>query len=660
MSFEKFRDALDESFTRLLAKGSLFLVDEPKARLWETYLESFSDTELTPDGSKTQRQDVNCQCCQRFIKAFGGLVHLREDGTFESWWDVVVDPYYQEAADNMRDLVITSRIREPFYAAKQKGAKEAGGYYHIHSEVPTTERRVINQNLNQFRVNRDLIKKMATYPISCYERAVELAPTVNRGEEHLESLQKGLAFRQEYEAATDKKTFILLNAHRGICGFINSAAGSFVKDLAAAAALEISVNNQRDAALIANAEESAKRMFESKIRAEVYQVVKAAPVNRQQAISFREELAPYLDFFTRRFATSKDVPFEVITWKFNPEKQAASPFDLIPVIEKRIKRERMKPIKVSLKEFIKTHLPHSEKVEVLLEPSISNNLVSLITGGEPTILKWDNPYTWSYAGGLAASSTTQKVKDAGGSVDGRLRASLAWDIQGTPGYTDLDLRCKYPGGLIFYGDKVHRTGNLNVDANGGGNRMERPVENILFKSLLNGSYEFEVINFEQRASRGDLLVEIWIDNTDCYSFTSPMLSHKGSMKLPLIKVENGKLYLVGDHKPGQGRDMELWGLPCDQFYPVHMIIPSPDNWGREEVAQYFFFIEGLNNDGPKAIIAEMIDPTIRKNHKKALELMARNLEIKPSIDQLSGVGISTSITASIIIRKDGIIYEVTN
>jgi len=139
---------------------------------------------------------------------------------------------------------------------------------------------------------------------------------------------------------------------------------------------------------------------------------------------------------------------------------------------------------LGIEDFIEKVLPTSKNIEVFLESRHEKNLVSLITSIDPTstnLFKWDNHFSWSYNGELADSLIKERVKKAGGSIEGDLCCRLAWY-----NYDDLDFHMKEPDGFeIYYGDKVSICGGgrLDVDMNAGSGNTREPVENIFYRSI---------------------------------------------------------------------------------------------------------------------------------------------------------------------------------
>lgn len=141
-------------------------------------------------------------------------------------------------------------------------------------------------------------------------------------------------------------------------------------------------------------------------------------------------------------------------------------------------------------------------IEVLMESRLSNNLVTLtapVNKDAKNLFKWPNNFAWTYNGGVA-DSIKEKVRAAGGQTEGFLRCSLAWS-----NYDDLDLHVVEPNNLeIYYSNRIGRSGGkLDVDENAGYGKTRKPVENIIWvneRKMLEGKYVVYVNNFHCRES----------------------------------------------------------------------------------------------------------------------------------------------------------------
>ena len=101
---------------------------------------------------------------------------------------------------------------------------------------------------------------------------------------------------------------------------------------------------------------------------------------------------------------------------------------------------------VDIETFIKDILPKSDSIELMLENRHVNNMMSLIAPQNPdskNIFKWNNNFSWAYNGEVA-DSIKERVKRAGGNVDGVLRCSLSWFNT-----DDLDIHVKEPSGKPY-------------------------------------------------------------------------------------------------------------------------------------------------------------------------------------------------------------------
>ena len=90
------------------------------------------------------------------------------------------------------------------------------------------------------------------------------------------------------------------------------------------------------------------------------------------------------------------------------------------------------------------------------------SLISPENVGSKNIFKWGNNFSWTYNGEVT-DSIKDRVKKAGGNVEGVLRCSLSWF-----NHDDLDIHVIEPdGNNIYYNNKKNfdTTGKLDVDMN---------------------------------------------------------------------------------------------------------------------------------------------------------------------------------------------------
>ena len=94
--------------------------------------------------------------------------------------------------------------------------------------------------------------------------------------------------------------------------------------------------------------------------------------------------------------------------------------------------------------------------------------------------------------GIDAEMAT-RVISAGGQIDDvDIRCTLSWNT-----CDDLDIHCIGPDGHIYYGQDRQGDGWLDVDANAGGARTRKPVENIRYPRgrAKKGTYQFFVQHY---------------------------------------------------------------------------------------------------------------------------------------------------------------------
>jgi hypothetical protein len=303
----------------------------------------------------------------------------------------------------------------------------------------------------------------------------------------------------------------------------------------------------------------------------------------------------------------------------------------------------------------------------MLENSHQNNLVSLIAPVDPSsgnMFKWDNKFSWSYAGNMA-DSIKERVKAAGGNVSGDVCCRLAWF-----NHDDLDLHMIEPDGYeIYFGTRLRKSpggGALDVDMNAGRGTTRTPVENIFYESvskMKEGKYRLFVHNFAKREST-DVGFQVEFD----FKGTTYTFVHKGAVadKKSVTVVEfnysreNGITILKS--LPSTMKSKEIWGLNTLTYVPVNAIMLSPNYWDEKGVGNkhYFFMLDGCVNDGSaRGFFNEFLKEELNK-HRKVFEIVGSKMTTKESNDQLSGVGFSSTQKNSVMLRVKGSFTRVIN
>jgi len=329
----------------------------------------------------------------------------------------------------------------------------------------------------------------------------------------------------------------------------------------------------------------------------------------------------------------------------------------IPVSPKNLKNVQ----EISLDKFLSDEVPKADLISILFEKSKENNLVSLIASVDneaPSLFKWeDNAFSWSYNNGVA-DSIKEKVKKAGGKIDGKLRISLAWD-----GYTDLDLNLREPvgGTTIYYGNKRSFTGGqLDVDANGGRATTKEPVENIIYShdsKLREGVYKVQVHNFDNRELTKGFTVEIEFGG-EIYTFATDKIIQDGEwIKIAEFTYSNdsGITFISGDASSSQVQSTKIWEIDTNKFQKVNMIMYSPNYWDGTEIGNkhLFFILDKCRNSKANGFYGEFLKEDLYKNHKRVFEMLTHKLEVEDDgQEQLSGLGFSLSSNPTFYVKVE--------
>ncbi|AUR92199.1 coil containing protein [Vibrio phage 1.170.O._10N.261.52.C3] len=658
--FVKFRTVIQKQFDRMAKNGNLFVSSVTKDEIWDTYLSSF------PEGTNPmfrERTEHDCQCCKQFIRKVGRVMGKDSTGNLVSIWDIKVDNYYQEVADQLSNLNHNSKISGIFvhnepeigklesYEELEDGTVHTWQHFHLVIPVGVYIRGSLGEAKGAAQTNCKVLKR------SLEELSPEAIETVSdlitgnaiyRGQEHKSTVDLLQRVQREYKEANDKDLYLWDKAVelKGVCAFRNTVIGSLIVDLSEGTDLEVAV-----------------KKFEDKVAPHNYKRSKAlvTPRMKEDAKKKAKELGiePSL---VRRHATKEDISVNDVLFADSSVKpfMEDSVFDVVKPTKTGVSKAMDKVQEVSVSKFLKDILPKADSIEVLLENKHEKNLMSLIApvnGCAPCIMKWGNNFSWSYNGDVA-DSMKDRVKAAGGKVDGDLRFSIQWN-DNSDNENDLDAHCIEPdGNVIYYSNKVSRNtlGNLDIDIMNPYGKVA--VENITYPSrsrMHEGVYTFQIHNFSERGGR-NWSAEVEFEG-NIFSF-----SHEGGMKnnekITVAKVEYTKKggFKLLSSLPSNQSSKEVWGLDTKDFHKVDMVMNSPNHWDNSQKTgneHLFFVLQGCKNpDDVRGFYNEYLIQDLVP-HRKVFEVLASNLKASYSEDQLSGLGFSSTQKNEVTLRVKG-------
>ena len=318
---------------------------------------------------------------------------------------------------------------------------------------------------------------------------------------------------------------------------------------------------------------------------------------------------------------------------------------------------------ISIEDFIKNVLPTATSVEALLENRHASNMVSLIAPAEkqsPSMFKWNNGFSWAYAGNITDSNIRENVKMAGGKVDGVLRFSIQWnDEDYCP--NDYDAHCKLPtGNEIYYGCKRDAYSGCALDVDIIDPRRGIPaVENIVWPSkerIRKGTYLMYVHCYTNRRGTTGFKAEIEFDGT-IHSFEyNKALRQDEIVKVAEITYDPATGFSIRPLIPDTVSARDIWGVKSNQFVPVSVIMFSPNYWDEQDGIghrHYFFMLKDcVNPERPNGFYNEFLKPELEQ-HRRVFEALGSKAAVQDVENQLSGLGFSATKRNSLLVKVKG-------
>ena len=651
--FHKAKTLVETRYNAMLESGRLLLqVDVDKDEIWKTYSEGFTDPDL-----KAEHQ---CSACRNFIKSVGGLVTVDDNLEMTTLWDFrgLPDiPAVYLLPFELLDRYVRSRpIGGLFYhsertagADKSLDSKRDIVWQHFFAKIPPRAHNVDNKIGRQSAELRDsknvLLRSITEITPEAIQTVRDLIAqnSLYRGAEYTVIVEQLHAAQLQYQSLLEgeRDAWAWRSAHRmgpALSRARNTAIGTLLVDL--------SEGRELDAAVSA---------YEHVVAPSNYKRPTALVTPKMvQAAKTRLEELGLLSALDRRRLDDRDLTAAQALYVHRPVKVSSDVFSQLTNEQPVSVKSLGKVEEISIKDFVTKVLPTAKDIRVLVERSHLGNFVTLTGAQDPeakNLMKWDNSFGWSYSGGVA-DSIKEKVKAAGGKVDGWMRVSLAWN-----NFDDLDLHFKSAIDHVYYAHKRSSQAWLDVDMNAGIGQTREPVENITCdKQLATGHYEIGVHQFARREDKDagyTLEVEV---NGEVHTFGSAKSPNSKGMDVVKMQVwPDGNVTFEGGKLTWAAGGVTKWGVKTGQFARVRAITLSPNHWTKPVGNKHWFFIiEGCISDEPtRPFYNEFLTEELAKD-RKTTEALAGKITVAPAQGaELSGLGFSDTLRNHVYVEVNG-------
>lgn len=656
--FSQLKQAIQANYESLVKDNpNIFYKDVDRDKIWDVYLNAYP--------SET-RQEHNCNNCKSFLRQYSGITFIVGYKPV-SIWDIdtdLIDEEYRTSIIAVKDYITSLPITNVFLTETKKIGTASNidrikntTWEHLSlnlGNIQTTDIKDIDSKKGLTRTAKEVLKRaLEELTSDAIENVIELIAqnSIYRGREFEGAVTGFNFFKAQYdELSNDEKDCFAWSvslSNPNVTGIRNSAIGTLLVNLSEGMDLDTAVRKYESVVAPANYKRPTSLITPKMIEAAKEKI---------------NELG-YLDSLYRRHAVATDLNVNDIL--FTDRSWGIS--DVFGELAKDtlVNPKTLSKVEgVSITDFIEKILPTIKSVDVLLENRHLSNLVTLLTAEHPNALsmfKWSNQFSWDYTGGIA-DSMKERVKAAGGNVDGVLRFSIQWNDEDTKASVDFDAHAYEPGGAHIYYSSGYRkdqgnvktgmTGQLDVD-------MIRPsdigVENISWTDISkmnDGDYKFVIHNYDGGRTTG-FKAQIEADG-EIHDFYYP--THvNGYLDVATVTLKEG----VFTVKPALDSNTKIsakqkWGVKTNQFTKVSTIMLSPNHWQQQVGNKHFFFIlDGcVTDETVRPFFNEFLKQDLN-DHRKVFEVMAGKLKVPKSTNQLSGIGFSETQDNSLIVQVTG-------
>jgi hypothetical protein len=649
----------------------LFASNATKDELWDVYIMKL--TALGHNEIYRERGEHDCQCCKAFIRKVGNIVAIK-DGQLVSIWDEInTGTYYDDLAATMSALVKNAGIRSIFLSDTEKVGTDSNveimddGNTHVWEHFYLELNPALHVETNGDR-RRHIVGRAgnhyASLKLSCEQLTLDAVNTVldlvndnnlYRGTEHKSTLELMRDVLTEYNSMDDASLWLWTKSRQlgSLATLRSTVIGTLVKDISSGMDLEQAVNSFEAKVAPHNYKRSSKVITKGMIE---------AAENKVKELGIEESLP-------RRPALITDITVNNVLWAdAGAEAAMGGIFGDLKDAAKDTNVDLTKATAIGINDFMTKVLPSAKAVELLLENRLADTnamtLVAPVDADAPSIFKWDNNFSWTYKGDVT-DGIAEKVKKAGGKIDGAMRISLAWDNS-----DDLDLHINCPqNGHIFFGSRRSKRGlpMLDVDMNSERMNDKDPVENICYHEDRDiPRNQWITVKVNQYSRRGQstegFTVEIEIDGKIFSFFHRGALGNARTKQICRFKVDrNNQVEFSADSMDRTDSSRNTWGLSTQKFHRVQTVMHSPNHWdGNSTGNKHTFFIldNFVNPDAVRGFYNEFLSAELHEN-RKVFEVLGNRMKAQPIEGQLNGIGFSETVRNNVYLKVDGRLYQVS-